>query len=110
MKADKKHNIKFKVLPDEKKQLKLKAIEQGKSLTDFCSEVVKKYTGEKVVIGDFEYPHKEGVFINVLLDDIFFARIEKLYAEWDMSRRQVTHRFIKEFLRREGEVNELTPL
>lgn len=101
VKVDKKHNIKCRVLPDEKKQLKLKAIEQGKSLTDFCSEVIKKYHGEKVAIGDFEYPHKEGVLINVLLEDRFFARNEKLYVEWDMSKRQVVHQIIKEYLNRE---------
>lgn len=104
---DKKHNIKFKILPGEKKQLKLRAIEQGKSLTDFCSEIVKKYLGEKDLIGDFDYPHKDGVLINVLLEEEFFKKIENLYIEWDTSRRQATHRIIKEFLTRESEGFEI---
>jgi hypothetical protein len=104
---DKKHNIKFKVLLSERKQLKLRAKEQGKSLTDFCSEIVRKYLGKKDLIGEFEYPHKEGVFVNVLLEDEFFNNIEELYVEWDTSRRQATHRLIKEYLSRESDGYEI---
>lgn len=98
--SDKKKDIKPMIAPEDKKKLQLRAIDSGLSLTEFCSNVVKDYLNKGIEFNDYDYPF-EGKPIHVLLEEEYFKLVELLHVEWDLPRRQVVHRIIKEFLTRE---------
>jgi hypothetical protein len=97
---DAKNDIKFKLSVEDKKLLKLKAIDHRMPLTRFASFVVKKDLVLDKEYDDYEY-EKDGEFVHVELQEDYFEMLKYLAAEWNLSYRMSAHRIIKEYLNRE---------
>ncbi|MED4353555.1 hypothetical protein P9265_14660 [Schinkia azotoformans] len=97
---DKQHDIKFRLSLNDKKLLKLKAMNQKMSVTKFASLVVKKDLILDREYSDYEYDN-EGIFVHASLEGDYFEMLKTLAIEWNMPYRKVVHRIIKEYLARE---------
>lgn len=97
---DKLHDIKFKLSIEDKKLLKLKALDHRLSLTKFCSHIVKKDLIFEREYGYYSYDN-EGDFVHVALEGDYFEMLKALAVEWNTSYRKAVHRIIKEYINRE---------
>lgn len=95
--SDAKHDIKIRLSPDDKKTLKLHAMDHELSLTAFASLVVKKDLLLDRDYSSYLYDHS-GSYIHIVLEKDFFEMIKTLSLNWDMPYRRVVHRIIKEYL------------
>lgn len=95
--SDAKHDIKFKLSADDKKLLRLKAMDHNLSLTAFASLIVKNDLLRNREYQKFEYDNN-GFFIHVVLEHDYFEMVKTLSVEWDLSYRRVVHRIVKDYL------------
>lgn len=95
--SDAKNDIKFKLSASEKKQLKLLAADKRLSLTAFASEVIREALRGPGDQEPVEYNHS-GQFIHAVLEDEFSDQVHLLSIEWDIPRRHVAHRIVKNYL------------
>jgi hypothetical protein len=95
--SDAKHNIKIKLDPKGRTHLRLNARHRGMSLTAFASEIIKIE-----LLKDDTPPHSQylnkGKFINLLVENELFEKIQDLSIQWDMSKREVVYQFIHYYL------------
>ncbi|HHW36845.1 MAG TPA: hypothetical protein GXX18_06330 [Bacillales bacterium] len=98
--SDKKYDIKFKLSINDKKLLKLKALEHQLSLTAYCSQIVKK---DLILNRDYDnYVYdNDGIFVHASLERDYFEMLKTIAAEWNLSYRKAVHRIIKEYLNHE---------
>lgn len=97
---DKQHDTKFKLSVKDKKLLKLKANSHRMSLTKFCSYIVKKDLIQERDYDIYDYDNN-GEYIHTSLEGDYYEMLKTLEIEWDMPKRRVVHRIIKEYLARE---------
>lgn len=97
---DKQHDTKFKLSVEDKKLLKIKANTYRMSLTKFCSYIVKKDLVLERDYDTYEYD-KNGEYIHTSLEGDYYEMLKTLEIEWNMPKRRVVHRIIKEYLARE---------
>lgn len=95
--SDAKQDIKFKLSQEDKKFIKLHAMDHGLSLTAFASQVVKKELLRDRDYEPFEYDDG-GQFVHVMLEQDFFEMVKTLSLDWDLPFRKVVHRIIKDYI------------
>lgn len=94
---DAKHDIKFRLSPEDKKFLKFQAMDHDLSLTAFTSFIIKRELVQDNDFDNYDYDN-EGQFVHVMLDKNCFEMIKTLSVEWDLSLRRAAHRMIKDHI------------
>lgn len=95
--SDAKHDIKFRLSPEDKKFLKLQAMDHKMSLTAFASFVVKRELIRDKDYDVYNYDN-DGQFVHVMLDNNCFEMVKTLSIDWDLPYRKVVHRMIKDYI------------
>jgi hypothetical protein len=93
----KKHDIKFAVTVDDKRKLMLMAFDADLSLTQFCSQLVRKELVRYRMYSKLAYP-TNGVLIHVKLEEDYFKMVQTLAVQWLLPYRQVVHRLVANYL------------
>lgn len=95
--SDAKRDIKFRLSPEDRKTLKLHAMDHRLSLTAFSSMVVKQDLIREKEYKNFDYDN-DGHFVHVRLESDYFEMVKTLSIEWDLPYRKVVHRMIMDYI------------
>lgn len=92
------HDIKFAARLSDKQKLRLLAADSNRSLTAFCSELVRNELARYRTYDRIIYPGG-GPLIHVKLNDDYYTMLQTLAIQWDLPIRHAVHRLIANYLR-----------
>ena len=103
IRSDKKHNIKYPLSAEDKRQLGHLALEHEMKLTAFSNMIIENELKATHEYQEFEYDEK-GVLVNACLTKSDFLEIQKLAIDGNVSYREVAFRLVKNYLSRVTEI------